>query len=113
MKKVLIVEDQHDTLKLLEGLVHNVDAEAKVFLADCVEKAYGDALSATIDLFIVDLMLDPKKKSGDMSGADFIRKKFIKRIDLVNRYIYLNGCDDVLEIGSYMKKRFVKWFYGE
>ena len=42
-----------------------------------------------------------------------VHRKYIKRIDPVNRYIYLHGCDDVLEIGAYMKKRFTKWFYGE
>ena len=48
MKRVLIVEDRQDTLKLLETLVLRVDAEADIYLADCVEKAYGDALQHTM-----------------------------------------------------------------
>lgn len=242
MKKVLIVEDNLETSELLKGLVHQADASVKVFQAENVETAYSCAMKSTIDLFLVDLILDPGKKGGDMSGAEFVQKirgvkkyfftpviiatslydtkmylysethcfqfvekpfssekmlelikqalyhstrsdeqtnwyykidgmvgsvpiaeiiyaknrkeemtittvkdsihvsyktcqemlkeldthdfemcqrgvivnrNFIERIDFTNRYIYLRGCKDVLDIGLYLKKRFKKWYFEE
>ena len=242
MKKVLIVEDNHEMAEQLKQLVHQVDASVQILMSDCVETAYSHAMKYTIDLFLVDLILVPGKKGGDMSGAEFIQKirgvnkyfftpviivtslydtkmymysethcfqfvekpfapekmlqlienalrhttksddqknwyyrvdgmvgavpigeiiyaksrqeemtittvrdsihisyktcqemlkeldthefemcqrgvivhrKFIERIDFTNRYIYLRNCDDVLELGSFLKRRFKRWYLEE
>lgn len=242
MKKVLILEDNPKTSELLKGLVEKADSFAMVLLAGCADEAYTYAMKYTVDLFLVDLMLDPGKKGGDMSGAEFVQKirgvkkyfltpviivtslydtkmylysethcfqfvekpfdpdrmksliekvlqnttrseeqsnwyyrmdgmvgavpvgeiiyaksqkeimkiitvreciqisyktcqemldeldthdfemcqrgvivnrKFIQRIDFTNRYIYLKNCNDVLEIGPYLKRRFKRWFLEE
>lgn len=36
-----------------------------------------------------------------------VNQNFIKSVDTVNRYVYLKGCTDILEIGSVLKKSFV------
>lgn len=35
---------------------------------------------------------------------------YVKKVDSVNRYIYLQGSKDVLQIGSVMKKSFMQQF---
>lgn len=39
-----------------------------------------------------------------------VNMSYIKKIDSVNRYIYLRGSKDVLQIGSVMKKSFMRQF---
>lgn len=36
-----------------------------------------------------------------------VNRNFIKSVDTVNRYIYLNGCEDILAIGPVLKKSFL------
>lgn len=240
MKKVLIVEDNKDTREVLGNLVRQTEPEVKIFLAEDSDRAYSYAMKNTIDVFIVDLVLEVGRRGGDMSGAKFIQqmrhirkyhftpviivtalydtknflysethcyqfiekpfdqmkmkktirdaleyktksgedmtwfykidgmvgavpvkdiiyasskrqemnvvtihekihlsyktchdlleeldtddflmckrgtivnRKYIKRVDSVNRFVYLKGCEDVLEIGPIMKKQFLEWFY--
>lgn len=44
------------------------------------------------------------------SRSTIVNKTYIKSIDPTNRYISLHYCDDVLEIGSILKKDFMKRF---
>ena len=39
-----------------------------------------------------------------------VNMSYIKKVDSVNRYIYLRGSRDVLQIGSVMKKSFMQQF---
>lgn len=70
---VLILEDNPDTLKILENLVLSVDKKQDVYLTDNLDKAYRLALENSINLFLVDIILE-KKKHGDTSGIYFVEK---------------------------------------
>lgn len=67
MKKVLIVEDNADTLQYLKKLVFEVDGESEVFLADNIKDALEYTVTRKIDLFLVDIILNPGDRN-DMSG---------------------------------------------
>ena len=40
--------------------------------------------------------------------STIVNQWFVRKIDTVNRYIYLDECDDVLEIGVVLRKNFMK-----
>ena len=67
MKKILIVEDQTDVLKLL-GMVLGTE-DRKVYLAEGGEKALDLALKVRPDLVLLDLMLP-----GGIDGYEVTRK---------------------------------------
>ena len=71
MKKVLILEDNADMLKYLFDIVQKVNVKTSVFSFDNVVSAYQCALKRTIDLFIIDLILD-MHRPGDTSGLNFV-----------------------------------------
>ncbi len=85
-KTVLIVEDCRPQLAMLEKLVLEVNPEAKVFPVDDVDAAYAVMLKRTIDVFIIDIILDTAKP-GDTSGIELA-----KRIREVEKYM-LAPCD--------------------
>lgn len=70
MKELLIVEDHEIERKNLKKIIGDLDPDAKVYEAKNEEEAYGIALKATIDVFLVDIILHPDKR-GDQSGAAF------------------------------------------
>lgn len=70
LKKVLIVEDQKNTLAWLERIVESC-GKIEIFALDNVAEAYRCAMNATIDLFIVDIILEPSVL-GDSSGLKFV-----------------------------------------
>lgn len=71
MKKVLIVEDNTDILRYLSAIVQELDIKINVYSFDNAKDAYQCALKVTIDLFIVDIILDTHKP-GDVSGLNFV-----------------------------------------
>ena len=77
MKKVLILEDNALMLECLSGIVQEVDVKTEVFPFDNAKDACQCALKSTIDLFIIDIMLEAHK-SGDTSGLSFVED--IRRI---------------------------------
>ncbi len=81
MKKVLIIEDEKDTRDVLAQMVEEIEPEVKVYEAMLEEQAYGIAMRNTIDVFILDVELEPKKPGGDCSGAEFAQ-----RIRTVDKY---------------------------
>lgn len=81
MKKVLILEDHAGTRKALECTVRKVDASAEIYAMGTTEEAYSIAMSNTIDMFILDIILKPGAKYRDSSGADFAQN-----IRMVSRY---------------------------
>ena len=80
-KTVLIVEDCRPQLAMLEKLVLEVNPEAKVFPVDNIDAAYAVMLKRTIDVFIIDIILDTTKP-GDTSGIELA-----KRIREVEKYM--------------------------
>ncbi|MCI9221286.1 MAG: response regulator [Lachnospiraceae bacterium] len=77
MKKVLILEDNAPMLEYLSGIVQGVGMRVETFPFDNAKDACYCALKNTIDLFIIDIILEPHK-SGDTSGLSFIED--IRRI---------------------------------
>lgn len=79
MRTVLLIEDNEKSREMLAKIVKNVDESLLIKSAGNIEEAYAAAMEYDIDLFLVDIILNPKD-SGDVSGirfADNIRK--IKR----------------------------------
>lgn len=70
MKKVLIVEDKEIQRRALIELLKNVDYTIQVYEAANIEEAYQTAMKNTINLFLVDIILD-NDVSGDVSGLNF------------------------------------------
>lgn len=72
-KSVLIIEDNTTQLEMLKRLVLEVNAGAEVYTASDVHTAYEILLEQTIDVFLVDIILDTKKP-GDTSGVRLVEK---------------------------------------
>lgn len=77
MKKVLILEDNGLMLECLSGIVQEVGVKTEALPFDNAKDACQCALKSTIDLFIIDIMLEAHK-SGDTSGLSFVED--IRRI---------------------------------
>ena len=71
MKKVLILEDNAVMLEHLSDIVQEIGIKTTVFLFDNASEAGQCALKHTIDLFIIDIILDTHKP-GDTSGLSFV-----------------------------------------
>lgn len=71
MKKVLILEDHPTTLMHLTELVRGLDTKCVVFSYKNLKDAYQCAMERTVDLFIVDIILDTNRP-GDASGLKFV-----------------------------------------
>lgn len=92
-KRVMIIEDNISTLMLLSDMVKSVsdDAEIKEFLS--MEGTYETAVVSTIDLFLVDIIVD-KDIQADTSGI-----RFVDRIRKIQRYeftpvIFITSLED-------------------
>ncbi len=83
MKAVLIIEDNAASMEMLAKITNEVDPEIVVHRAVNQNEAYACAMRISIDLFLIDIMLDPKNP-GDVSGMSFAN-----RIRMVERYKYV------------------------
>lgn len=72
-KSVLIVEDDEVQQKLLKKLVLEVNGCAAVYTAGSLNPAYKILLEKTIDAFLVDIILDTKKR-GILPVSDWWKK---------------------------------------
>lgn len=77
-KNVLIVEDNKAALTRLQQIIGEIDREVEVRVASNSKEAYQIAIQHTIDVFLVDIILDVRAKS-DVSGIEFADK--IRSID--------------------------------
>lgn len=77
MKKVLVLEDNEDMLEHLSDIVGEIDVKTTVFAFNNTKDAGQCVLKHTIDLFIIDIILDTRKP-GDTSGLSFVED--IRRI---------------------------------
>lgn len=72
MKRVLILEDNAFMLDCLSRIVQGADAKTDIISFYSVKNACNCALKSTIDLAIIDIMLEPHK-SGDSSGLSCVK----------------------------------------
>lgn len=72
-KAVLIIEDETSQLEMLRRLVLLTSKDAEVFTVDNPETAYKMLMEKTIDVFLVDIILDTSKP-GDTSGIRLVEK---------------------------------------
>ena len=82
MKVVLIVEDNVKSLDMLAKIVKNVDSSIEVKCAIDTDKAYVLAMENNIDLFLIDIVLNPRD-AGDVSGI-----KFADNMRILKKYQY-------------------------
>ncbi len=93
MKTILILEDNAREMERLVKIVREQDAQNEIISVVNLEQAYHMAMEKSIDLFLLDIILD-SRTSGDASGmsfADHIRE--------VERYrftpiIFITGLED-------------------
>lgn len=71
MKKVLILEDKAIHRKTLIKILEGMDDPVLIFDAGTVAEAYKIAMENTINLFLVDIIIDPEVR-GDISGLKFV-----------------------------------------
>lgn len=74
MKNILIVEDNPITSKALsEAIYEDVKQDIKVYIASKAEEAYAILLFNRIDVFVIDIILNPHI-TGDVSGLKLAAK---------------------------------------
>ncbi len=79
-KKVLILEDNKDALEMLSDIVKSVSEDIEIFRFSSMDGVYDVVMEHTIDLFIVDIVINPEQR-GDVSGI-----RFIDHIRTIPRY---------------------------
>lgn len=73
MKKVLVIEDNPAQRMMLKKLVLEVEASAEVYTAGDTGTAYRILMERTIDVFLVDIILDTSSPA-DTSGIRLVKK---------------------------------------
>lgn len=81
-KAVLIVEDEAEQLNMLCRLVEAADGTADIYAVQTVGEAYRILMERTIDVFLVDIILDMEKQ-GDTSGF-----QLIERLRKIPKYMF-------------------------
>ncbi len=77
-KNILIVEDSTAALARLKQIIGEIDKETQIQVAYNSSEAYQLALQYTIDVFLVDIVLDVKANA-DVSGIEFAQR--IRNLD--------------------------------
>lgn len=81
-KTVLIIEDDANQLKMLRQLVLSVNEDAVIYTADNEIIVYKILMEKTIDVFLVDIILDTRKP-GDTAGA-----RVVEHIRKIEKYMF-------------------------
>lgn len=92
-KRVVIIEDNTSTLRLLSDIVKKLDSEIEVLEFHTMDGVYEAVLENTIDLFLVDIVMNPEDR-GDISGI-----RFADRIRTIEKYeftpiIFITSLED-------------------
>ena len=66
MKKVLIVTNNQNTRKKLENIVKEQNPGNTIYITDNLERAYHIISVTTIHLFLIDMVLQPRQRGGDV-----------------------------------------------
>lgn len=98
-KTVLIVEDVRAQAEMLKKLVEEVNSDADIYIAETLERAYTVLMEKSVDVFLIDIILDTKKP-GDTSGMHLVERMrriekyfftpviFITSMEDTNKYAY-------------------------
>lgn len=81
-RSVLIVEDNSVQLEMLKKLVSEVSADARVYTAGDIRTAYQTLIEKTVDVFLVDIILDTARP-GDTSGI-----RLVEKIRTIPKYMF-------------------------
>lgn len=81
-KTVLIIEDDNEQSEMLKRLVLTVNENAEVYTAGSVTTAYKLLMEKTVDVFLVDIIMDTAKP-GDTSGI-----RLVERLRQVPKYMF-------------------------
>ena len=92
-KKVLILEDNNKNAVLIKQLIHECNKNAKVYIEKDLDRAYALVMQNTIQLFVVDIVLDTSQPS-DASGI-----RFVESVRNISKYkhtpvIFITGLQD-------------------
>ena len=71
MKRVLILEDKEIHRRTLLKILEEIEESVQVYTTDKIADAYKISMENTINLFLVDIILDTEEK-GDVSGLKFV-----------------------------------------
>lgn len=71
-KKILIIEDELENALLIKKVVEEISDNLSISIADNVDRAYSTAIQNSVDVFVVDIVLDVSTP-GDASGIKFAR----------------------------------------
>lgn len=80
MKKILILEDNVVAVEHLKTLIDEMEVKCEVYSTCDLKDAYQYILENTVDLFIIDIILDTSKP-GDTSGL-----KFVENLRKIGKY---------------------------
>lgn len=72
-KTILIIEDNSEQLNWLKQLVISADENVAIYAVQSAEQAYSILMERTIDIFMVDIILNVNDP-GDMSGMQIVEK---------------------------------------
>lgn len=83
MRNVLLIEDNNETRKVLKSIVKSISHDVNVYEFSDTEGVYDFIFNHTIDLFLVDIILE-KNVAGDLSGI-----RLVEDIRKINRYEFV------------------------
>jgi len=72
-RNILIIEDNKSHIEALCKIIFSMPVDVEIFTAINVAEGYKYALDYNIHIFLVDIILEPKK-TNDVSGLEFVEK---------------------------------------
>jgi len=81
-RSILIIEDNQEQRGMLVELASQVDGSARIYTAGDIATAYKILMENTIDVFLVDIILDVERP-GDTSGI-----RLVERIRKIPKYMF-------------------------
>lgn len=81
-KTVLIIEDNFEQMNMLKQLVLTASDNVEIHTADNVSSAYKLLMEKTVDVFLVDIILDTSRP-GDTAGI-----RLVERLRQIQKYMF-------------------------
>ncbi|MBE5944198.1 MAG: response regulator transcription factor [Lachnospiraceae bacterium] len=111
-RNILIIEDRKPHMEALCHILNGF-SEVRIFKAYNVDEAYYMLSSHHIHLFLVDIILDTKSSSGDVSGLEIVQKIRENHIYKFTPVVFITSLEDPkiiaysqLHCFSYIEKPF-------